>query len=81
MSGSRALTSGVLWLPREVDGEGVAFVGHAHPEIVGGDGADLGDEEVWGDLVAKFFDGEDGLVAVLARGQNIRTESRRRSTG
>ena len=39
-------------LPGEVDGHGVALVGGAHPEVVGGDGAQLGDEEVWRDVVA-----------------------------
>ena len=55
-----------LGLPGEVDGEGGALVGHAEPEVVGGDSAELGDEEMWGDLVAELLDGEDGLVGVLA---------------
>ena len=53
-------------LPGEVDGEGGALVGHAEPEVVGGDSAELGDEEMWGDLVVELFDGEDGFVGVLA---------------
>lgn len=56
-----------LGFPGEVYGEGVAFVGHAHPEFVGGDGADLGDEEVWGDLIFQFFDCEDGFISAVAR--------------
>jgi hypothetical protein len=51
-----------LWLPGEVDGHGRALVGHAEPEVVGGDGAEFGDEEVRGDAVAELLDGEDGFV-------------------
>jgi hypothetical protein len=40
--------------------------GGAHAEIVGGDGADLGDEEVGGDLVFELLDGEDGFIAARA---------------
>lgn len=56
----------VFGLPGEVDGEGGALVGHAEPEVVGGDGAELGDVEVWGDAVAELLDREDGVVGVLA---------------
>jgi len=55
-----------LGLPGEVDGEGGALVGHAEPEVVGGDGAKLGDVEVRSDEVAELLDGEDGFVGVLA---------------
>lgn len=55
-----------LGLPGEVDGEGGSLVGHAEPEVVGGDGAELCDVEVWGDAVAELLDGEDGFVGVLA---------------
>ncbi len=57
---------GPLGLPGEVDGHGGALVGHAHPEVVGGDGAEFGDEEVGRDVVAELFDGEDGLVGAVA---------------
>lgn len=49
-----------------MDGHGGSLVGHAGPEIVGGDSAELGDEEVGCDVVAELFDGEDGLVGVVA---------------
>ena len=64
--GEDGLDFGPFGLPGEVDGHGGALVGHAHPEVVGGDGAELGDEEVWGDAVAELFDGEDGLVGAVA---------------
>ncbi len=64
--GEDLLDGGPLGLPGEVDGEGGALVGHADPEVVGGDGAEFGDEEVWGDAVAELLDGEDGLVGVVA---------------
>jgi len=57
---------GPLGLPGEVDGHGGALVGHARPEFVGGDGAELGDEEMRGDAVAELFDGEDGLPGAVA---------------
>ena len=57
---------GPLGLPGEVDGHGGTLVGHAHPEIVGGDGAKFGDEEVGCDVVAELFDGEDRLIGVIA---------------
>ncbi len=57
---------GPLGLPGEVDGHGGALIGHAHPEVVGSDGAELGDEEVWGDAVAELLDGEDGFVGAVA---------------
>ena len=34
--------------------------------MVGGDGAQLGNEEERRDLVAEFFNGEDGLVTAVA---------------
>ena len=61
-----SLYFGPLGLPGEVDGQGGSLVGHAEPEVVGGDGAEFGDEEVRGDLVAELLDGEDGLVGVVA---------------
>ncbi len=53
-------------LPGEVDGHGVAVVGFAEPEVVGGDGAEFSDEEVGGDVVAELLDGEHGLIAAVA---------------
>jgi len=55
-----------LGLPGEVDGEGWAQVGHAEPEIVGGDGAEFGDEEMRSDAAADLFDGENGFVGAVA---------------
>lgn len=52
--------------PGEVEGEGVLPVGHGEPEVVGGDGAELGGEEERGDVVAELLDGEDGWEGVLA---------------
>ena len=57
---------GPLGLPGEVDGEGVALVGHGEPEVVLGDGAELGGEEVWGDLTVEGFDGGDGGEGLVA---------------
>jgi hypothetical protein len=57
---------GPLGLPGEVDGHGGALVGHAEPEVVGGDGAKFGDEEVRGDAVPELLDGEDGFVGAVA---------------
>lgn len=42
--GQDFLHIGPLGLPGEMDGEGVALVAGAEPEVVGGDGAELGDE-------------------------------------
>ena len=36
------------------------------PEVVGGYGAELGDEEVGCDVVAELLDGEDGGVGAVA---------------
>ena len=47
-----------------MDGHRVALIGHAHGQVVGGDGAELCDEEVWRDLVAQFLYRADGPVAV-----------------
>lgn len=58
---------GPLGLPGEVNSEGAALVGHAHPEVVGSDGTEFGDEEVWVDLVTEGFDGADGGVGVVER--------------
>ncbi len=55
-----------LWLPGEVDGHGGALIGGADPEVVGGDGAELGDEEMRGDVVAEFFNGKDCLIGAIA---------------
>ncbi len=49
--------------------------------FVGGDGAELGDEEVWGDAVAELLDGEDGLVGAGREGRSIRSGVRRRCWG
>ena len=49
-----------------MDRHGGALVGHARPKVVGGDGAEFGDEEVRRNVVAELFDGEDGLVGVVA---------------
>ena len=64
--GEELLDSGPHGFPGEVDGEGVALVGHAEPEVVLGDGAELGGEQEWGDAVAEGFDGGDGGEGVVA---------------
>ena len=64
--GEEGLDRVVFGLPGEVDGEGGSLVGHAEPEVVGGDGAELGDVEMWGDAVAELLDGEDCFVGVFA---------------
>ena len=64
--GEDLLDLGPLTLPGEVDGEGVLLVGHAEPEVVGGDDAQLGGEQVRGDVVFERLHGADGLVGVGA---------------
>ncbi len=61
------LDLGPLALPGEVDSEGVLLVGHAEPEVVGGDGAQLGGQKVRCDVVLQGFNRTDGLVGVTAR--------------
>lgn len=65
--GEELAYGGPILFPGEMDGDAGLLVTGAHPEIVGGDGADFGDEEMRGDLVAEAFDGEDGFDGVLAR--------------
>jgi hypothetical protein len=65
--GEELADGGPVLLPGEVDGDAGLLVAGAHPEVVGGDGANFGDEEMRGDLVAEAFDGEDGFDGVLAR--------------
>ena len=72
---------GPLGLPGEVDGQGGALVGHADPEVVGGDGAEFSDEEVRGDVVAELLDGEDGLVGAGRGGRSTRFAARLRCWG
>ena len=54
-------------LPREVDGYAVLFVGGTHPEIIGGDGADFGDHQMWRDLVAQFFHCQNRVNRIWSR--------------
>ena len=61
---------GPLGFPGEVDGERILVVAGAEPEVVGGDGAELGDDEVRGDVVADLLDGGDGVGAV-AEGDEV----------
>ena len=60
--GKKGLDGVPLGLPGEVDGERATPVGHAEPEIVGCNGAKLGDEEVRRDAIAEALDGEDCVV-------------------
>src|ERR1700739_1859454 len=39
-----------LRFPGEVDGEGITLIGHADPQIIGGDGAEVGLKKMWRDL-------------------------------
>jgi hypothetical protein len=39
----------------------------AHPEIVGGDGANFGDHQQWADLIAQMFDSENSFDGVFSR--------------
>lgn len=64
--GEKLADGGPVLLPGEVDGDARLLVAGAHPEVVGGDGADFCDEQVRSDLVAEAFDGEDGFYGVLA---------------
>ena len=52
-------------LPGEVDGEGWALIRHAHPQVVGSNGAEFGDVEVRGDAVAEGFDSADRLITTI----------------
>ena len=65
--GEELADGGPVLLPGEVDGDAGLLVAGAHPEIVGGNGANFGDEEMRGDLVAEALDGEDGFDGVLTR--------------
>src|SRR5580704_3579777 len=58
---------GPVLLPGEMDGDAGLLVAGAHPEIVGGDGANFGDEEMRRDLFAETLDGQDGFDGVMAR--------------
>ena len=65
--GEELADGGPVLLPGEVDGDAGLLVAGAHPEVVGGDGADFGDEQVRSDLAAEAFDSENSLYGVLAR--------------
>src|SRR5580692_3293703 len=65
--GEELADGGPVLFPGEMDGDAGLLVAGAHPEIVGGDGADFGDEEMRGDLVAEAFYREDGFDGVVAR--------------
>src|SRR5665213_154544 len=58
---------GLHGLPCEVDGERIALVCGAEPEIVGCDGAQFSNEKQWGDAIAEGLHGADGRVAAVAR--------------
>ena len=55
---------GPVLLPGEMDRDAILLAGCTHPEIVTGDGANLGDEQVRADLIAQPLDGENGLDRV-----------------
>ncbi len=65
---------GPVLFPGEVDGDARLLVAGAHPEIIGGDGTDFGDEQMRSDLVAEALDGEDGFDGVLARNEIFRLQ-------
>ena len=61
---------GPLRFPGEVNGQRGALVSHAHPQMVGRNGAQFGDEQVGRDVVAQLLDGQNRLVAA-AEGNEI----------
>src|ERR1700723_226321 len=67
--GEELADGGPVLLPGEVHGDAGMLVARAHPEMVSGDGADFGDEEVRSDLITEALDGEDGFDGVTARNE------------
>ena len=52
------------------------LVGRAHPQVVGRDGAQFGDEEMRCDVIAQSFNCENRLVSVLQRNQVLALQLR-----
>src|ERR1700747_2386106 len=60
---------GPLLLPSEMNCYAGLLATWAHPELVRGNGADFSNHQVWRDLIAQAFNGEDRLDCVLARNE------------
>ena len=72
--GCDALDRVLLSLPGEVERHAVLPVVHAHPQLVGGDGADLGDKQERLDAAREPPDGCEGLNGVPARKEVLRLD-------
>jgi len=59
-------------LPSEMDGDAILFVSGTEPEIVGFDGADLGDHQVRADFFVQSLDGENGVEGAFVRNEIFR---------
>ena len=63
-----------ILLPGEMDGDAILLVCRTHPEIIGGNGPDLRNEQVWANHVAQSFYRENGLDCVTARNEVFRLQ-------
>jgi len=72
--GEELADGGPVLFPGEMNGGAGLLVAGTHPEIVGGNGADFGDEKVRRDLVAEALNGEYGFDGVLARDEIFRLQ-------
>src|SRR5258708_22681379 len=62
---------GPILLPSEMNGDGGLIAAGAHPEIVGGDGPNLGNHQEWSDLVAQALHREYGFHGILAGNEKL----------
>src|SRR6266705_2300546 len=60
---------GPIRFPSEMDCYAGLLATRAHPKLVRRDGADFSNHQVWRDMVAQAFDGENRLNRVLARNE------------
>ena len=58
-----------ILLPSEMDADAILLVGHAHPQIVVRNCANLRNQQVWANHIAQSFDRQNGFDCLPARNE------------